>query len=475
MTDTHQGASGERKLSNSVTRIPANQHMPSCAYNSGHPCDCEASVIASAPSGAAQPEPPRGEQERLHELLVNFRYQSSTGRGERGLKPHHIAALESVLIPFIAELYGELVARIYSKAGAAASGGANGPQAQEWNRQESCSECDGDGCANCEPAVAPSLKESAQKYHDVLVEITNCQKIVDGEISTDMVKACLILKRLFAAHSPVEDEPDAFELIDVFANSDKVKLRVTALKESAEPGCPKCGNLGFSVIGRRGKCLFIECGFSSDWREFYPGATASPSAPAQTDAFAPLRQLLEPFRELNAILPPAPWIRWVSHSDVYCDLHGENSPALIEASHVLSVEADDLPDIPAWGDDEDQYQIWAEQIADGVVSLRNLLPELLRLAESAPLAVPAQTQDDVRPIVPRLGLYQKRGGVCFAHGPHPNEFQCPHPFEECVKILTSEGRWYDANGNRLEKPDRSSLYPQSRSVPAQNASREEQK
>jgi hypothetical protein len=42
---------------------------------------------------------------QIEELLVNFRYQSSSGRGERGLMPHHIEALKQYLIPFIQPLY----------------------------------------------------------------------------------------------------------------------------------------------------------------------------------------------------------------------------------------------------------------------------------------------------------------------------------------------------------------------------------
>lgn len=42
--------------------------------------------------------------QQLHELLTNFRYQSLSGRGERGLMPHHIAALEQHLLPFIQPL-----------------------------------------------------------------------------------------------------------------------------------------------------------------------------------------------------------------------------------------------------------------------------------------------------------------------------------------------------------------------------------
>jgi hypothetical protein len=39
--------------------------------------------------------------DQIEDLLINFRYVSSTGRGERGLMPHHIEALKQALLPFI--------------------------------------------------------------------------------------------------------------------------------------------------------------------------------------------------------------------------------------------------------------------------------------------------------------------------------------------------------------------------------------
>lgn len=47
----------------------------------------------------------------------------------------------------------------------------------EWNRQESCSECDGDGCAKCEPPT-PTPPQSAEEFWPIWVEL-NIPKVAD--------------------------------------------------------------------------------------------------------------------------------------------------------------------------------------------------------------------------------------------------------------------------------------------------------
>jgi hypothetical protein len=42
---------------------------------------------------------------QLTKLLTDFRYESSIGRGQRGLQAHHIEALKQTLMPFIQPLY----------------------------------------------------------------------------------------------------------------------------------------------------------------------------------------------------------------------------------------------------------------------------------------------------------------------------------------------------------------------------------
>ncbi len=41
--------------------------------------------------------------QRLEQLLIDFRYESSMGLGKRCLQDHHINALKKDLIPFIEE------------------------------------------------------------------------------------------------------------------------------------------------------------------------------------------------------------------------------------------------------------------------------------------------------------------------------------------------------------------------------------